>query len=300
MKTLKKTLPILFVIISILFIGTSCDNDANPSPNDQQCNYNGITFVDDANDINTAIPDSDLTTTFYPNANGGAGRLEIRETANPNDTFLITDVVTDGATGTGIIRFMGTDYPQPIIITCQRAGNAVGDDFRLDIVVPAINTDSGQVIEGQTAEFEYCGKIDMVDDNQYSCDDEGLYYSVDGGAEVYLPSTHDNVNTNFLENNNANLTVHQLANGFFFFSKATTEGQTSDHDRDLANGTSELSIFSLWSYANTVTILYTCQRNDEQIWGTVYYTFTGSYIDDQNNSHTIDGHLCVLLDEIRP
>jgi len=304
MKNLLKT---FLLITSMFIIILSCDNDNNPSPNDDQCTYNGITFNDNYNNINTVISDDNLTTTFYPNANGqGVGRVEIRETNNPNDNFLITDVVTDGATGTGIFRYMGINYPQPITVTCQRAGTSVGDDFRLDVVAPAL--DQGQleggnvvVIANQFIEFEYCGKIDMVDETQYDCDNHGLYYSVNGGQEVFLPSSHDLINTNFTENNNSFLTIHQLGNGFFFRSSATNIGQTSDHDMDpTINGKSKLDIFSLWSNTSTVNITYTCQRNDAVLYGTVYYTFTGTFTDNQNNTNNIEGHLCVLLDEIRP
>lgn len=144
-----------------------------------------------------------------------------------------------------------------------------------------------------------CNENNDDSQNKYSCDTEGLYYTVDDGQEVFLASTHDDVNTNFLENNNSFLMVHQLANGFLFQSRATTIGQTSTQDVNVSNGTSKLDIFSLWSNTDAVNINYTCQRNDAQINGTVYYTFTGNYTDSQNNTHTIEGYLCILLDEIR-
>ena len=149
MKKLKNVLPIAFLFLSILFIGTSCDNDSTPTPNDNQCNYQGFTFVDPANNIYTAFQDSDLSTEFFPN-NGGPGipAIEIYETSNGGQNHFVTDVVTLNATGSGTVTINGIDYP--VTVTCQRAGTAVGDEFRFDIV------GTGGV------EAEYCGVIDTV------------------------------------------------------------------------------------------------------------------------------------------
>ena len=95
--------------------------------------------------------------------------------------------------------------------------------------------------------------------------------------------------------------VHQLSNGYLFQSHATTIGQVSTHDVDVSSnsGTSKLDIAGLWSNTNTVTINYTCKRLDTQVNGTIYYTFEGNFIDTQNITHTIEGHICVLIDEVR-
>ena len=150
MKTnFKNILPTIILIVTILFIGSSCDNEDDPSPNDNQCTYQGLTFVDMTNNINTAIPESDLTAHFFTNGAGvGLGQIEINKTTEPSQYFLSTDIVTLNAVGSGVLRIAGTDYP--VTVTCQRAGTAVGDEFRFDIVGA----------NGEEAEF--CGTIDIV------------------------------------------------------------------------------------------------------------------------------------------
>jgi len=146
-----------------------------------------------------------------------------------------------------------------------------------------------------------CNDDGNNDNKKYSCDNEGLYYTLDGGSEVYLPSTYSGGATNFYTQSTSSLTVHQMPNGYLFQSSATDIDQVSGHNIDVTSSpSSKLDIFSLWSNTDTVNITYTCKRLDQQINGTAYYTFTGTYTDSQNNTHTIEGYLCVKLDEIRP
>lgn len=144
MKTNFKKIFLIFLAI----ITFSCDNDADPSPNDNQCNYEGFTFLDTSNNIQTLIAEADLTTDFFPN-NGGPGipGIEIYETANPGNMNFITDVVTLNASGSGTLQLNGTNYA--INVICQRAGTAVGDEFRFDL------TSNG-------VEAEFCVTIDNV------------------------------------------------------------------------------------------------------------------------------------------
>ncbi len=141
MKTMLKTIALLLVIII-----TSCDNDSNLSPNDIQCNYEGLTFLDTSNSTQTLIPEVDLTTDFFPN-NGGPGipAVEIYE-GNPFVVF-ITNAVTVGATENINLLINATTYP--VTVTCQRAGTLVGEEFRFDITA-------------NNVEAEYCVVIDSV------------------------------------------------------------------------------------------------------------------------------------------
>lgn len=144
MKTFFKTTCIILLTI----ITFSCDNDTDPSPNDDQCNYQGLTFLDTNSNTQTLISEADLTTTFFPNNGGtGVGGIEINKTTDPGSNWFTTDAVTLNATGTGTIRVNGTTYN--VNVTCQRAGVAVGDEFRFDIT-------------GGGAEAEFCVIIDIV------------------------------------------------------------------------------------------------------------------------------------------
>ncbi len=149
-----KTLVVIFLAI----ITFSCDNDdpSTPAPNANVCNYAGLTYVDNANNTNIAIPEADLTTDFFPNNSGtGIPAVEIWGTA-PTGEFVVfvTDAVTNGATevlttsSVGHILVNGTNLYGTV--TCQRGGTAVGDEFRFDVALA-----SG-------GELEYCVVIDSV------------------------------------------------------------------------------------------------------------------------------------------
>ena len=147
--TLKKTATVILFLSAILFIGVSCDNDSNPSPNDNQCNYQGLTFLDTSNNTQTLIPETDLTTDFFPNGLGaGVGQVEIYKTANPSQMNFVTGVVTQGASGTGTLMLNGTNYNVTVI--CQRAGTAVGDEFRFDVTASGVEAEFCVVIDNIT------------------------------------------------------------------------------------------------------------------------------------------------------
>ncbi|PCI06678.1 MAG: hypothetical protein COB73_09665 [Flavobacteriaceae bacterium] len=140
MKTILKTVAIVFISFAIF----SCDNDSNPSPNDTQCNYQGLTFLDTSNNTQTLLPESDLTTEYFPNSSNGP---EVEIYGGTPFVVFTTTAVTVGATENTSIIINGTTYP--ITVTCQRAGTAVGDEFRFDLI-------------GSGAEAEYCVVIDAV------------------------------------------------------------------------------------------------------------------------------------------
>ncbi len=145
MKKIKKLLPITLFLLSILFIVTSCDNDSDPSPNDNQCNYQGLTYVDSNNNINTQIPESNLQTDYF----SSAPNVEIWDTTDPGATFIVTNALTVGAVDNNP-QIKINDLNLTGVVTCQRAGSAVGDELRLDIVITG------------GAEVELCVVIDTV------------------------------------------------------------------------------------------------------------------------------------------
>ncbi len=127
MKYLVKASLLFFM--SILFL--SCDNDDGMADNQNQCNYQGLTFDDGS--TQTLLPESQLQTELFPN-NGGPGvaAVEVYETTNPGNIWLLTDAVTLNSVGPGTLGINGTNYT--VTVTCQRAGTAVGDEFRFDVV----------------------------------------------------------------------------------------------------------------------------------------------------------------------
>ncbi|MCF6168938.1 hypothetical protein [Lutibacter sp.] len=142
MKTIFKIATILVITISLF----SCDNDNNPSPNDTQCNYQGLTFLDTSNNTQTLIPEADLTTDFFPN-NGGPGIPAVEIYGGNPFVVFTTNAVTVGATENINIIINGTTYP--VTVTCQRAGTQVGEEFRYDVTA-------------NNVEAEYCVVIDSV------------------------------------------------------------------------------------------------------------------------------------------
>jgi len=138
---------IIKTLVLILLTGTlfnSCDNDSSPSPNDAQCNYQGLTFLDTSDNTQTLIPEADLTTEFFPNSSNGP---EIEIYGGTPFVVFATTAVTVGATDNINLIVDGTSYA--VVVTCQRAGSAVGDEFRYDIT-------AGNV------EAEYCVVVDTV------------------------------------------------------------------------------------------------------------------------------------------
>ncbi|PQJ31539.1 hypothetical protein BST92_06190 [Nonlabens arenilitoris] len=127
MKSLLKVSLLLFISLTML----SCDNDDGMADNQSQCNYQGLTFDDGS--TQTLIPEAQLQTELFPN-NGGPGvaAVEVYETSNPSNIWLLTEAVTLNAVGPGTLGINGTNYT--VTVTCQRAGTAVGDEFRFDVV----------------------------------------------------------------------------------------------------------------------------------------------------------------------
>ena len=144
MKTNLKIFLPLIILITVLFTGTSCDNDDGNDPNEAQCSYQGLTFVDTSDNTQTLLPESDLTTEYFPNSSNGP---EVEIYGGTPFVVFATTAVTVGATENINIIVNGTNYP--VTVTCQRAGTIVGEEFRFDLVA-------------NNVEAEYCVVIDTV------------------------------------------------------------------------------------------------------------------------------------------
>ncbi|OBX20136.1 MULTISPECIES: hypothetical protein [Bizionia] len=132
MKTIIKSLCLLVFALAIF----NCDNDdGDPltSPNENVCNYQGLTAL--INNTQTLIPEAELQTDYFPNNDGpGIPVVEVFYTTDPGTTFIVTRALTLGAVDSNPeIRIDGADYAG--VITCQRAGSAVGDELRFDILL---------------------------------------------------------------------------------------------------------------------------------------------------------------------
>jgi len=183
MKTVLKTFSLLAIIFGIF----SCDNDSEPSPNDTQCNYQGLTFLDTSSNTQTLIPETDLTTGHITAGSNGP-EVEVYETANPGHFNFTTTVVAEGASGTGALNFNGNSYT--VNVTCQRGitgstGSVVGDEYRFDI------TASGLEIELCVVQDELTfGYIDADGDG---CGSQTVSYTVGVLNNLDTDDTNPNV-----------------------------------------------------------------------------------------------------------
>ncbi len=147
MKTLKT---ILLVILTITLFA-SCDNDDGNDPNENQCDYQGLTFVDTSDNTQILIPEASLNTQFFPNASNGpfgVSGVEIAGTA-PNGDFIFftTDAITVGAIGTVGEYYVNSILQNGPVVTCQRAGTTVGEEFRYDLSYGSIESEFCVIID---------------------------------------------------------------------------------------------------------------------------------------------------------
>jgi hypothetical protein len=140
MKTIKKTL-LLVLLITVSF---SCDNDDGDADNQDTCDYAGFTFLDTQNNTQTLIPESDLTTDFYYTSSNGP-EVEIYQTATPGDFWFVTTVVDANGTGTGSLSINNTIYT--VNVTCQRTGSAIGEEMRYDITASGLEAEFCVIID---------------------------------------------------------------------------------------------------------------------------------------------------------
>jgi len=144
---------ICFLILLLCTI-ISCDNDDdvnNDATNQDQCNYQGFSYLDTNNNDQTLIAESELNTQYFPNASNGpygAPGIEIASFTSSPTLFFTTNVIALDETGTGWISINGAEL-EAVTVTCQRAGTSVGDEVRLDVVYGVV-------------EVEFCVIIDEV------------------------------------------------------------------------------------------------------------------------------------------
>ena len=141
-------------ILVLLCLVTSCNNDDdtnNDATNETECNYQGFSYLDNSNNDQTIIAESELNTQYFPNASNGpfgAPGIEIASFSSAPTIFFTTNVNELNETGIGFLT-LDSGQEQQVTVTCQRAGTAVGDEIRLDIVYGSI-------------EVEFCVIIDEV------------------------------------------------------------------------------------------------------------------------------------------
>jgi hypothetical protein len=131
-------------ILTIIFSFISCDNDDGNAPNQNTCNYQGFTFLDTNNNTNTLIAGSDLFTDFFNTSSNGP-EVEIYETNNPGNFNFTTTVVNLNGTGTGILNYNGNTYT--VNVTCQRTGNAIGQEMRFDLTASGLEAELCVIID---------------------------------------------------------------------------------------------------------------------------------------------------------
>ena len=140
----------LQTILLLVFTFLSCDNDDGNATNETACNYEGFSYLDTNNNDQTLIAEADLQTQFFPNASNGpfgASGIEISSYVSSPTLFFATNTIAANQTGTGILTIDNVDYD--VTVTCQREGNAVGEEIRLDVTYSSI-------------EVEFCVTIDEV------------------------------------------------------------------------------------------------------------------------------------------
>ncbi len=140
----------LLCLVFLLITSFSCDNDDGTAPNTNGCAFAGLTIVDSGGTILGIFAEANLQTDYFPNNDGpGAPAVEVFETTNPGDNFIVTRALTVGAVDTNPeIRINNVDYTGTV--TCQLAGSAVGEELRFDIIINGLG------------EAELCVIIDNV------------------------------------------------------------------------------------------------------------------------------------------
>ena len=125
----------LLLVFTVLLTFYNCDNDDGNAPNQNTCVFQGLTYEDANQVIQTQIAEAQLQTDYFPNNDGpGLAAVEVFETTNPGNTFIVTRALTVGAIDNNPqIVIGGTSYTG--VVTCQLAGNTVGAELRFDIVL---------------------------------------------------------------------------------------------------------------------------------------------------------------------
>lgn len=137
-----KTILISILLLAITLTLFNCDNDDGNADNQDDCNYQGMSYLDTSDNTQILIPEADLTTDYFVTSSNGP-EWEIYGTTTGGD--FLTLVYSPG-TSTYEFIFNGTNYP--VTITVQRDDNVLGGEIRCDV------SHSG-------FEIEYCVIIDV-------------------------------------------------------------------------------------------------------------------------------------------
>lgn len=132
--------------LTLMFFLLACDNDDGNAANQNQCTYQGFSYLDTNNNTTILIPEADLYTDFFISSSNGP-EVEIYKTAQPGSFYFLTTTVGLNATGTGSLSLNGNVYN--VNVVCQRTGNTVGDEMRFDLTANGL-------------EAEFCVIIDRV------------------------------------------------------------------------------------------------------------------------------------------
>lgn len=141
------------------------------------------------------------------------------------------------------------------------------------------------------------------DDNDINTTNRyGLSYTIDSGAEVYLPQGGNSASYTIYTLNVTSpgnvILLHELGNGFLFQSSSTAINQTSlyNSNASVSEGT-QLVIGGVLESPNPVDISFVCLVNEAVAGGLIRYGFTGTYTENGVN-HTITGEVSALIDTI--
>ena len=127
---MKILVPLIIGVLAIFAIGSSCSPDPDPQPTEDHCPYSG--FSSDISDTNyNQFAESALTTDFFYTSSNGP-EVEIYKTSNGGDFNFTTTVVTLNGTGTGILRYAGSNHT--VQVTCHKTGAAIGDEMQYTVV----------------------------------------------------------------------------------------------------------------------------------------------------------------------
>lgn len=141
----------LLVILVLALVFTNCNNDDGNATNETDCNYEGFSYLDSSNNDQILVPETDISTQFFPNASNGpfgSPGFELSSFTGPNSFFFTTDVISLNQTGSGRLT-VDNGQEQIVTVTNQRAGTALGEELRLDVVIGGL-------------EVEFCVVIDEV------------------------------------------------------------------------------------------------------------------------------------------
>jgi len=125
----------LLLVLALLLTLYNCDNDDGNAPNQNTCVFQGLTYEDANQVVQTQIPENQLQTNYFPNNDGpGLAAVEVFETTNPGANFIVTRALIVGAIDNNP-QIVINNVSYTGVVTCQLANNTVGNELRFDIVL---------------------------------------------------------------------------------------------------------------------------------------------------------------------